>query len=86
MIRIILFFFIFFLLLMFLMGFSVIRMFRKMLFGGGANEKRTGQQRPSNKRNSGQSRASREQQAAPQRKKLFPKDEGEYVDYEEIKE
>ncbi|MDR1880313.1 MAG: DUF4834 family protein [Tannerellaceae bacterium] len=87
MIRIVLFLFFFFLLLMFLMGFSVVRMFRNMLFGNGANERKPGQQqRPGNKKNAGQSRTSRQPQDAPPRRKLFPKDEGEYVDYEEVKE
>lgn len=78
-----------FFLLMFLMGFSVVRTFKGLFFGSG--NKRNTQQRPGNRNTSSSNRqqqqqARQEQENASLRKKIFNKDEGEYVDYEEIKD
>ena len=67
--------FFFFILLVFLMGFSILRTFKNILFGSGSSGKK-GEQR----------RQTREEYASQaSRKKIFAKDEGEYVDYEEVK-
>jgi len=72
----------FFLLLVLLLGFSVIRTFKRVLFGSSNSE--------TNRRHA--SSANRQQQSAPReepvssRKKLFTKEDGEYIDYEEVKE
>ena len=76
-------FFIFFLflLLLFLMGFSVLRSFKRFFFG---ESDRSENSRPHNQRSS--SRAAEETRSrATQRKKIFTQDDGEYVDYEEVK-
>ncbi|MGM9758564.1 MAG: DUF4834 family protein [Parabacteroides sp.] len=74
--------FFFFLLLLFLLGFSILRSFKQFLFGSSESKHRS-----SNRRSSSQSQRSRMtyQQTQPQRRKIFHKDEGEYVDYEEVK-
>ncbi|GAB6395225.1 MAG: DUF4834 family protein [Bacteroidales bacterium] len=66
----------FFVLLVLLMGFSVLRTLKNILFGGGQNMKssRQKQQRQENKRQ------------PSSRKKIFGRNEGEYVDYEEVKD
>ncbi|MDD4405050.1 MAG: DUF4834 family protein [Parabacteroides sp.] len=72
----------FFLLLVLLLGVSVIRTFKRVLFGSSNSE--------SNRRHA--SSANRQQQSAPReepvssKKKLFNKEDGEYIDYEEVKE
>lgn len=64
-----------------LLGFSVIRMFKQILFGSGNN---TRKEAPGNRKN--QNNSSRQQQhTAPKKKKIIEKDEGEYVDFEEVK-
>lgn len=79
-------FFIFFLFvfLLFLMGFSIFRTIKKVFFGGndprresrghhagpGRRPDRTDEQRPTEGR---------------RKKKIFTKEDGEYVDYEEVK-
>lgn len=78
--------FFFFMLLLFLMGFSVVRTFKTLLFGKDTNADKQKQQRKtsssSRQRTDGtNSNASYE---AP-RKKIIAEDEGEYVDYEEVK-
>jgi hypothetical protein len=55
------------------MGFSVIRTIKNVLFGSGSNQKNAHQQRTTHKK-------------ATSKKKIFTKEEGEYVDYEEVKE
>ena len=60
--------FFFFILLVFLMGFSILRTFKNILFGSGSSGKKGEQRRQTSSR-----------------KKIFAKDEGEYVDYEEVK-
>jgi hypothetical protein len=72
-----------FVILMMLMGFSVFRTFKNILFGSGDNKK-TQQRKQSTRKN--KSQQSRQQQTSSNsKKKIFAKDEGEYVDYEEIK-
>ena len=64
-----------FLFLIFLFGFSIIRGIFRLFFGGMGHKRYANQQR--------------EQQAPPESKKnnkVFTKEEGEYVDYVEIKE
>ena len=81
--------FFFFLLLLFLMGFSIIRTFKNILFGSGNNGKKNGQQRrQTNNSHSKQqdNRSTRQEYTSTSRKKIFSKDEGEYVDYEEVKQ
>lgn len=95
------FIFFFFILLVLLMGFSVIRTIKRVLFGSG-NSKQTYQQQRNTSSNrsasgqaSGQNKRSSSDYAETEEydetnlykrhKKVFGKDEGEYVDYEEIK-
>ena len=82
--------FFFFLLLVFLMGFSVLRTVKNILFGSGNKGKKSGGQR---RQESDYSSGSRGHSASAgdynsrqaSRKKIFAKEEGEYVDYEEVK-
>jgi hypothetical protein len=75
MIRFLLVLFIFFLILSALLGFSLIRSFRRLFFGDPA------------RRNSPPPAGKRPKRAAetPKRKTIFSKSDGEYVDYEEVK-
>lgn len=80
--------FFFFILLVFLMGFSILRTFKNILFGSGCSGKKGEQRRQttgysSDTRNSSSARDEYASQAS--RKKIFTKEEGEYVDYEEVK-
>lgn len=80
--------FFFFLLLVFLMGFSILRTFKNLLFGSGNSGKKGEQRRQPSSNASGQSQSrdtSEEDTAAANRKKIFTKEEGEYVDFEEVK-
>ena len=69
-------------LLVSLMGFSVIRSFKEFFFGSPKNKDR--QRSASQSRQSSTKSSTRHQQAS--RKKVIDANEGEYVDYEEIKE
>ena len=74
--------FVFFLLLMALLGFSVFRTIKNFFFGSSENQKRVNaerRQKEAQRRNQEESYRKREQ------KKVFSDDEGEYVDYEEVK-
>ncbi|MDL2208247.1 DUF4834 family protein [Parabacteroides sp. OttesenSCG-928-O15] len=72
-----------FLIMMFLMGFSVFKTLREIFFGSSGKRTATNQR----SRSAGQSaQQPRQEEQQPQRKKIFAKDEGEYVDYEEVKE
>lgn len=77
--------FFFFMLLMFLLGFSVVRTFKNILFGKGDSTKKGGQKRQTTSSNRRQNNSSTNQNYAAPRKKIIGEDEGEYVDYEEIK-
>ena len=68
-----------FIILMALAGFSVIRMFKNFLFGTPEAQKRAEAER---KRKDAQQRAQHKQM---RKKKIISEDEGEYVDYEEVK-
>lgn len=77
-------FFIFFLflLLLFLMGFSVLRSFKRFFFG---ESDRSENSRPHhNQRSSSRAAEETRRSRATQRKKIFTQDDGEYVDYEEV--
>lgn len=63
--------------LLFLVGFSVFRTIKGILFGGG--KQAPGDQTRSQQRNQQQS-----SQSQPKHQKLFEKDEGEYIDFEEV--
>ena len=73
--------FFFFILLVFLMGFSILRTFKNIFFGSG-NSTRKGEQRSTTT-----TARDDDDDRTPyvHRKKIFAKDEGEYVDYEEVK-
>jgi predicted metalloprotease len=76
----------FFIILMTLMlGLSFLRTLKRVLFGESESEKKARQQRQATQHTSRQKSANR-QEAASSKKKVFNKNEGEYVDYEEIKE
>ncbi len=72
-----------FFILMSLLGFSVVRMI-KGIFGGGNSGQRSQQRRQTTGRNTS-SRQTPPNEYAASKKKIFTKDEGEYVDYEEVK-
>ena len=69
-------------LLVSLLGFSVIRSFKEFFFGSPKSKNR--QRAASQSRQSNTKSSTRHQQA--NRKKVIDSNEGEYVDYEEIKE
>lgn len=80
--------FFFFILLVFLMGFSILRTFKNMLFGSGSSNTKKGEQRRQTSGYSSgqhQSHTTEDDYASANRKKIFAKDEGEYVDFEEVK-
>lgn len=81
--------FFFFILLVFLMGFSILRTVKNLLFGSGNSGKKGGQSRQTTGNySSGRPDAAtntKEDIASASKKKIFTKDEGEYVDYEEVK-
>ena len=80
--------FFFFILLVFLMGFSILRTFKNMLFGSGSSSGKKGEQRRQTSSYSGgqqHSHAAEDDYASANRQKIFAKDEGEYVDFEEVK-
>ncbi|MDR1624703.1 MAG: DUF4834 family protein [Tannerellaceae bacterium] len=75
----------FFIILMTLMlGLSFLRTLKRVLFGESESEKKARQRRTA-QHASKQKNANRQEDASS-KKKVFNKDEGEYVDYEEIKE
>lgn len=85
--------FFFFILLVFLMGFSILRTFKNLFFGSG-NSTRKGErhrQASGNTSSSGRRPTTTVEEeedyktSYANRKKIFAKDEGEYVDYEEVK-
>ena len=77
--------FFFFLLLLFLMGFSILRSFKRFFFGSGDDRHRSAN-RHSSASHARKGRTVYEEPNRPTRRKIFKKDEGEYVDYEEVKE
>lgn len=90
MFKFILFLFLFFALLIALLGFSLIRSVKNIFFGNGDKSATTQQHRsPSGgkqqKREYSQHRSSDMSSSSP-KKKIIDKNEGEYVDYEEVKE
>lgn len=78
-----------FLLLVFLMGFSILRTFKNIFFGSNTSRKKE-EYRSANNRSSAPSEPTSDTvdddaRTSYRRKKIFSKDEGEYVDYEEVK-
>ena len=68
--------------------FSILRTFKNILFGSGSSGKKGEQRRQTSGYSSdARSNSSVREEYASQvsRKKIFAKDEGEYVDYEEVK-
>lgn len=94
MIKFLLVMFLLFILLVVLLGFSLIRSVRNVFFGGGDRKQASsgagpaGSGRREHKASSGRTsgHASHGRSPIRRKKKIFGKDEGEYVDYEEIKE
>lgn len=77
-----------FILLVFLMGFSILRTFKNIFFGSGNSKKREEQHRQARHTTSSGPSYHANEETVPRssrRKKIFSKDEGEYVDYEEVK-
>jgi hypothetical protein len=62
---------------MFLAGFSVMRSIRDIFFGSPQSRQRTGA--------TGKNASHKQTGSQKKQKKIFNKDEGEYIDYEEIK-
>lgn len=79
--------FFFFILLVFLMGFSILRTFKNILFGSSnSGRKGEGQRRQTSSQSNNTQASQHEEYSNPaSRKKIFTKEEGEYVDYEEVK-
>ena len=77
--------FAFFVLLLLLMGFSLFR-FLKNIFSPGTNAGRRTNSRQWNQNEQTQNQKTQQNQtnSQAQRKKIISKDEGEYVDYEEV--
>jgi len=69
------------------MGFSVLRTFKNILFGSGEKKGKQQRKQTNKKSSSGQRSSGRSSydSSPPAKKKIFTKDEGEYVDYEEVK-
>ena len=65
-----------------LLGFSVLRSFKELFFGSSKSRQRPSSQRRQNSNTRSSNSANRQQ---PPRKKVIAADEGEYVDYEEVK-
>lgn len=87
MFKFIFFMFFFLVLLVLLMGFSVLRTIKNVLFGTG--KKKTKQRKQTTKGSaSTEQRTSQHNTYNPPspRKKIIAEDEGEYVDYEEVKQ
>lgn len=79
-----------FILLVFLMGFSILRTFKNIFFGSGSGKTREEPHRQARHTSSSSAGPSYHEQketyrSSSRRKKIFGKDEGEYVDYEEVK-
>lgn len=70
--------------MMFLAGFSVFRTIRNIFFGGGTNQRNNNQRRNTTRSNTNQQRTQQDYNPSP-KKKIFTKDEGEYIEYEEVK-
>lgn len=79
--------FFFFLLLVFLMGFSILRTIKHVLFGSGTKTQQKRQSCQTDNRSAGKQGQTyvSDRQTAFNRKKIFTKEEGEYVDFEEVK-
>ncbi|MDR2763553.1 MAG: DUF4834 family protein [Tannerella sp.] len=80
MFKFLVFLFFFFILLVSLLGFSALRTFKAILFG---NPKKRTQTHSS--ASAGRQRT-RDSHAQPSHKKIIPKEEGEYIDYEEVRD
>ncbi|MDR2498784.1 MAG: DUF4834 family protein [Tannerellaceae bacterium] len=81
MFKFLVFVFLIFLLLVFLFGFSIVRFMGRFLFGIGSGRRdQTGRQQNQQSKGSGQ------QSSAQKRHKVFSSNDGEYIDYEEIKD
>lgn len=87
MFKFLLFIFLFVVLIGFLLGFSVIRGLKRLLFGPGPS---SGQQRPGGQQQRQRQRPQEERKEEDPNikisRKLFKSEKGEYVDYEEIKD
>lgn len=75
--------FFFFILLVFLMGFSIFRAFKYIFFGKDTNVNKNSSKRSQEKTSS--NNPTSQSNSSAEKKKIFSKDEGEYVDYEEVK-
>ncbi|MDR1454887.1 MAG: DUF4834 family protein [Tannerella sp.] len=80
MFKFLIFLFFFFLILVSLLGFSALRTFRNILFG---NPKKRTQAHSSD---AADRQRRRNSQPHPSHKKIIPKNEGEYIDYEEVRD
>lgn len=71
---------IFAILLVLVVGFGIIRAIFRIFFGGGSNLKKQ------HKQASHEKAQAQTQWHSAEKKKIFTKDEGEYIDFEEIKD
>jgi hypothetical protein len=74
----------FFFLIVFLMGYSIFKIGKFILFGPPKNESKIKSDKTQSSYRQNDRRQESEQ-SSQNRKKIFSKDEGEYVDYEEVK-
>lgn len=72
--------FLLFLFFIFLFGFSVVRFFFQAFLG------RPSRKQPQSQSNRNTKQSQSQQQPAPPVKKIITREEGEYVDYEEVKD
>ncbi|MGM9797278.1 MAG: DUF4834 family protein [Parabacteroides sp.] len=77
------FMFFLFMLLLFLMGFSVLRSFKRFFFGESNRSENSRTQ--GSRRSSSRTEEDTHRSQTTQRKKIFTQEDGEYVDYEEVK-
>ena len=84
MIKFILFTVFIFMIALFLMGFTAVRTFFNILFGG--SSKSNGKPRSNSNQRNHQSSSSEQNFSGKKQDKIFSSNEGEYIDFEEIKE
>lgn len=85
MFKIVLFIVLIFFMLFLLLGVSFLRGLKNLFFGG-SNRDRQNRQRQYNEQQSDRRQNRQQPNNSASRKKIFTKDVGEYVDYEEVKE
>lgn len=76
----------FFFMMFLLLGVSFLRGLKNLIFGSSNSRQQSRQRQQNQSQQSNRQQQYQQQQDNASRKKIFAKDEGEYVDYEEVKE